>query len=194
MMKVLGTKTFISTKLFTSAEVERIVGEVGIKYAPDRARLENDLKGFVADYLTFLANTKTQQKKRVRIARKIQRCASELFDAIEKPVDIELAGDIWKGLSISTGELQQALQELYKAVEVELKRPHTRRVSWCVQRLAVIYECHFKRRAGVSRPHSGGEIGGPFVRFVLAVTQPLGIAVSPDSIVKALAARHMGKI
>jgi hypothetical protein len=48
--------------------------------------------------------------------------------------------------------------------------------------LMPIYETAFAREAGFSRPPEGGELGGPFVRFIQAAIEPLGESISGEAL------------
>lgn len=52
--------------------------------------------------------------------------------------------------------------------------------------LAAIYEAHFLRKAGRGRSPKGGEPGGPFVRFTIAVVREFGETISSDAVEAAL--------
>jgi hypothetical protein len=179
----------------TAESVDGVVETVGtFPVDLDRTRLRHDLDKFLVAYLKFMANTKKQQKLRSWLASKIQACTSELFDILEKPLDIELAEEIWAGLeSVSTRELQLALKELYEAVSFH-RSPATARNAWCVCYLAPIYERYFREEAKTSRPSHGGKPTGPFVRFVISVAKKNGIAMSPESIPPALARWRRGLV
>jgi hypothetical protein len=176
------------------AAIDRILDKVGSKFVPadfHRGRLKNDLDKFRVTYLGF--TKKTQQKKRAQLIKKIQKCASELFDVLERPLDLELSASIWAGLnSVSSRELQLALKELHGAVSNSSAFGATAKKSWCICLLADIFERHFRRVAKVSRPPHGGKLTGPFVRFVESIAAASGIAMSAESIPPALAARRRG--
>jgi hypothetical protein len=52
--------------------------------------------------------------------------------------------------------------------------------------LPEVYERHFKRKAGASRPIEGGPPEGPYIRFAMAVLAAWKIDYAPDSIDDAL--------
>lgn len=54
--------------------------------------------------------------------------------------------------------------------------------------LPEVYEAHFGRRAGASRSRDQA-IGGPYIRFAMAVAQEMGATYLPET-VKAALARH----
>jgi hypothetical protein len=178
-------------RLIDAAAVACITDKVGSDYAPegfDRARLKNDLDKFQVAFLQF--TTKTQQRGRARRVKRIQKCAAELFDVLERPLDLELAHSIWAELnSVTPRELQLALNELHSAVSTSSSSA-TAKKSWCICELADIFERHYRREPGVSRPPHGGKPTGPFVRFVESIAVASGIAMSAESIPPALSARR----
>ena len=52
--------------------------------------------------------------------------------------------------------------------------------------LANDFRKHFAREPGYSRPHEGGAISGPFVRFAIAVCMEAGIHVSAETVAQYL--------
>jgi hypothetical protein len=53
--------------------------------------------------------------------------------------------------------------------------------------LPLVFEKHFKRKAGLSRPWEGqGPITGPFIRFAQAVGRALGEEVAAETVAKAM--------
>jgi hypothetical protein len=65
--------------------------------------------------------------------------------------------------------------------------------------LSLIYERHFKRRAGRSRRSGGSDASGPFIRFAVASLWELGIAnknkpYAPETVARALTDVRSGRI
>jgi hypothetical protein len=174
------------------AAIDCILDKVGSNYVPadlHRGRLKSDLAKFKVMYLKL--TTKTQQKRRAELIKKIRKCASDLFDVLERPLDLELAESIWAGLnSVSSRELQLALKELHGAVSNSSASSATAKKRWCICHLADIFERHFRRTAKVSRPPHGGKLTGPFVRFVESIAAANGFAMSVETIPPALAERR----
>lgn len=61
---------------------------------------------------------------------------------------------------------------------------------FAIEILLPVYECNFCRNGGISRPGSSkaiaGAADGPFPRFVVAVMREMGMAISPETVARAL--------
>ena len=94
-----------------------------------------------------------------------------------------LAWHLWFVVdAVGRDPLLAALRELEIAVD-SFEEPSEENLRKLVtQDLAAVYQKHFGRRAGRSRPALGGAVSGPYVRFVVAVAEVLGFSISPNTL------------
>jgi len=155
----------------------------------NRNALRRELHNFRAAYYEHRSNTKSRQAARRKQMQTIERSSKALLDRLSKP-DWLLDFYMWPLPSMSREQFLTGLQELYDESRAILPEPSAAIKTWCVQKLADIYEKNFNREAGVSRPPDGGTIDGPFPRFVKAVAEEISITISPETIAPALAKRR----
>jgi hypothetical protein len=163
--------------------VSRIVDSVGLKPVDtDRNRLRSDLHEFRVKYVVWVANTRAQQTIRKKLANAVAEKTEALFKILHDPPDRTFDLHLWPLPSFSRDQLLAGLQELHVAAKIKTPDASSAPKSWIVESLVPIYEEHFRTEAGASRPSSGGEANGPFVRFVKIVTKEIGTKLSPETI------------
>ena len=166
---------------------ERIFGD--LVNDNNRKALRRELHNFRAAYYERRTNTKSRQAVRRKQMQTIERSSKALLDRLSKP-DWLLDFHLWPLPSMSREQFLAGLLELYDESRAIQPAPSRAIKTWCVQKLADIYEKQFNRRAAVSRPPEGGAIDGPFPRFVKAVCKETNIKISPETIAPALAKRR----
>src|SRR5262249_4472377 len=148
-----------------------------------------ELHDFRAAYYQERTNTKSRQGARRKQMKTIARASKTLLDRLSNQ-DWLLDFYIWPLPSMSRQQFLTGLRELHDESRAIQPVPSRAIKTWCVQKLADIYESHFSCQARVNRPPSGGPIYGPFPRLVEVVSKEIGIVISPKTIAPALAKRR----
>jgi hypothetical protein len=176
--------------LLDDLAVERIISAVGdTDVKPDLAALRFDLLVCYGRY-SIASSAAGPQSKRLDSMQKHARRLIQLLK--EDEADLGLIRAIWPVDREHPAQLftqmvffVEIIDQLKAGLVVSHNRSHSddsplRRLTaiW----LPEVYQKHFGKKAGKSRPHGGGPVGGPYPRFALQVLEEMGIRGTAETI------------
>jgi hypothetical protein len=182
--KLAPRKSFHKYFWPSAKAVDDILKETGSNFIPadlDVEQLRRDLNEFGGKYLEFAAQTKTQQRVRLQVSKKMRRHAQGLYKCLAKPQDYTLDLDLWPLVGVDRDQLLSALQQIEHAAKFKPAPNARARKSWIVYKLDPIYSKHMHRKPG----HMEGA-DGPFPRFVVKVASGLGVVMTKHIVEMAL--------
>lgn len=207
--------------LVTSRQLQRILDAVGARFIPadlDRERLAADLSRGVFGYEVrrLFHKPPTEQAVQGRLER-----LSKAADWLENELPTHRNRLDWEVLNILDNEegafhgsvtrfcahlrwlksvVARARNRDRAVITPSIKQPWGAEYWFFGEELPAVFERHFGRKAGRSRPPSGGLASGPYIRFALAVAVLLGLRKSTgqlygaETIVRAVQRyRKLGK-
>jgi len=158
--------------------IERIFGD--LVNDNNREMLRDEMGRFYLAYIEQRTNTTRSQAARKEQLQAISRASDELLHQLSKPpADWVVESCLWL---LPIDKIVSQLSALQEAVRENLPAPSNAIKGWCVAELAVVYKRCTGNEPGVSRPPGGGEIYGPFVRFVQSVAREINIEISTGTI------------
>ncbi len=175
---------------FSPESVTRIIDAVGPKYVPDtlnaRALWEDLNVGFaIYGWISSSApEHRSRKEKADQIVHHAQELLSNLRTTGDQMLDVLVAFVLGRYKPDAEDDqpynsiieiLEWLVESLPRISDEKGKGPMQ---LYITVGLASYYRKHFKREPGYSRPHDGGPVGGPFVRFAEAVCDEAGTKVT----------------
>ena len=148
-------------------------------YGDNLKTLRDEMDRFYRALVERVINTARSRTGKEQM-RAIVRASDELLAQLSKPPADWVVEQFLSLLPI--GDVQVQLRALSEAVRSKLPASSSAIKRWCVAELAGVYKRCTGDEAGVSRSPMGGEIYGPFVRFVQSAAREINIEISPGTI------------
>jgi hypothetical protein len=154
--------------------MERIVSATGAPYCTDidRRQLYDGICDAIANYRTFEAFGKAGEARHKRILGKANRAKRLICSLAELLNDPEFSGEL-----TDLGTIERGNAVASEAIGAILSKPEFAKIHSALNPIAYlvgrqlprVYQHHFGRKAGRSRPAMGGDLRGPYLAFAVAV-------------------------
>jgi hypothetical protein len=181
----------------SEAAVARVLDATGRKFVPsglDPNALRADLNRHRGEILAKQIDTAAYRKGHKKAAARTGKQAAGLRALLKNSGNRLFDRQLWFALDLGEYDLAIALcakieSEAERIAGAGITAQYTGDATkpHIVKLLAPIFKAHFGRDPGKSRHPDGGEIYGPFIRFVQAVGREIHIKISLGTIEAALA-------